>query len=302
MVCKKPFKSHGCGQCLPCLIKSRRVWTHRCMLEAALHENNCFATLTYRFVQYSGLSKTTAAFDVEHVQRFFYRLRKAGIKVRYYGVGEYGENFERPHLHFILFGYPNCFYGRSRYSRSVRNCCPSCDQIRDAWRLGNVDLGSATKDSIAYVAGYVTEKADDKKKSLLLGRPRSRAFMSRNPGIGSGFARVLASNFASEGGSQFLIREGDVPHVLKHGPKEFPLGRYMMEKFRESMGFPLRRPKATSDRTTYKPEGWEVRMSEKMCELFAAHGGDQKKIVAAKKQKILNLESKHNIFKGRKKL
>lgn len=302
MLCKEPFKGHGCGQCLPCLIKQRRIWTHRCMLEAALHEHNTFATLTYRFVQYSGLHQTTASFDVEHVQRFFYRLRKAGIKVRYYGVGEYGSTFDRPHLHFILFGYPTCFYGRSRYSRSIKNCCPSCDQIRDAWRLGNVDLGTVTKDSISYVAGYVTEKHDDKKKAALLSRPKSRAFMSRRPGIGSQFSLALANSFASEGGTQFLINEGDVPHTLKHGSKELPLGRYMMEKFRASMGFPVRRPKATSTRVTYKPEGWEIKVSEKMRELLASFDGDHKKMLAAQKQASLNQETKYNIFKGRKKL
>lgn len=272
------------------------------MLEAATHEHNSFVTLTYRIVQYSGLSQTTASFDIEHAQRFFYRLRKAGLKFRYYGVGEYGTGFERPHFHFILFGYPTCFYGRSRYSRAVKNCCPSCDQIRDAWRLGNVDLGTVTADSIAYVAGYVTEKSDDKKKSETLGRPRSRALMSRRPGIGSRFAINLASSFASEGGTQYLIREGDIPPTLKHGSKEFPLGRYMMEKFRESMGFPIRRPKATSDRTTYKPEGWEIKVSEKMSELLASFEGDHKKILAHKKQAILNLEAKHNLYKGSKKL
>ena len=76
--------SHRCGQCMPCRVTRKQEWTLRIMLEAKLHENNSFLTLTYdddnRPSNYS-LSK-------EHLQKFHKRLRKnSRIKYRHYSVG-----------------------------------------------------------------------------------------------------------------------------------------------------------------------------------------------------------------------
>ena len=35
-----------CGHCLPCLIKKRKEWSIRCLLESFYHKYNCFITLT----------------------------------------------------------------------------------------------------------------------------------------------------------------------------------------------------------------------------------------------------------------
>lgn len=49
--CKDPRLRHGiltsCGQCLPCRVKYRRLWTHRCLLEQRMHSDSSFLTLTY---------------------------------------------------------------------------------------------------------------------------------------------------------------------------------------------------------------------------------------------------------------
>ena len=106
MVCKKPFNkgiySFGCGQCLPCRVSKSRLWAHRILLESYLYNNNTFVTLTY-----SEDDKTVKkinnllSLDSEHTKNFLKRLRSKfpKNKIRYYLVGEYGEQTQRPHYH-----------------------------------------------------------------------------------------------------------------------------------------------------------------------------------------------------------
>ena len=88
------------------------------------------------------------------------RLRRKAepLKLRYVGVGEYGEQTERPHYHLAIFGYPSCAYGRPRITKS-KNCqCKPCKEMQEAWKYGATLNGTLTKDSASYVAGYVTKK------------------------------------------------------------------------------------------------------------------------------------------------
>ena len=36
-----------CGQCMACRLNKSRDWATRCVLEAKMHDQNCFITLTY---------------------------------------------------------------------------------------------------------------------------------------------------------------------------------------------------------------------------------------------------------------
>ena len=118
----------GCGQCIPCRINRKRLWTHRLMLESFSHSDATFVTLTYDPEKYSGESLRP-----EDVTKFLKRLRRKlePKKLRYYLVGEYGDKTGRPHYHIALFGFPNCIYMRSNYTRRKRICCPNCDLVAD---------------------------------------------------------------------------------------------------------------------------------------------------------------------------
>lgn len=92
---------------MPCRLNRRRLWTHRLLLEQLKHGDSCFLTLTYdeKHLPEGG------SLVPKHAQDFLKRLRsKTNLKLRYYLVGEYGEDTERPHYHVALFGYPNCAY------------------------------------------------------------------------------------------------------------------------------------------------------------------------------------------------
>jgi len=93
-------------------------------------------------------------------------------------------------------------------------------------------------------------------------------------------------------GAQEILALGDVPSVLVHGKKKFPVGRYLKTKIREYYGFPERRSLRGTKNNT--PEGAMLRVcAEKRVE-FEKLG--PKGVQEKRKQQVLNMETKHKIF------
>lgn len=232
MICKYPFRKETllvpCGQCLPCRIRKRREWTHRIMLEATQHKDNLFLTLTYRDEELPEGGNLVP----RDLQLFIKRLRKKyRQKIRFYAVGEYGEKTERPHYHLAVFGYEPCINGISRYDRSGLACCSTCHAIESAWNKGNILVGSLTTDSAQYIAQYTTKKMTNKDDPRLKGRHPEFARMSNRPGIGLTAMDDVAHSLLSQPGPV-----EQVPPVLMHGKRIWPLGRYLKENLRKRIG------------------------------------------------------------------
>lgn len=218
MLCKKPFHKRGaqfgCGQCLPCRINRRRLWSHRILLEALVSPSASFLTLTYKDIP------DGASLVPRDLQLFFKRLRKSG-PLRYFAVGEYGDFSGRPHYHAALFGVG--------VTEDVR--------VREAWGLGHIMLGDLTFASASYVAGYVTKKMTAWDDVRLNGRHPEFARMSLRPGIGASAMSDVAAALFNQHGWDEITRTGDVPSVLRHGSRMFPLGRYLRRELRKHMNF-----------------------------------------------------------------
>ena len=72
---------YGCGQCMPCRINRRRLWTSRLVLESALHVSNLFVTLTYA----NDFGPINWSLTPRHITLWLKRLRKMlGYEVRYF--------------------------------------------------------------------------------------------------------------------------------------------------------------------------------------------------------------------------
>lgn len=223
MVCKKPYAIRGmevaCRKCLPCLLNLRRISVHRIMLEMCKHNGSCFVTCTY---------------DDEHLpvggslvkkdfQDFIKRLRRSlePVRIRYFGVGEYGEESDRPHYHAIIFGL-----GPVEGEQAVNK----------AWGKGFVCVGDVTRESAQYVAGYVTKKWKQQGEEYLDGREPLFRVASNRPGIGGTAVDDVADILTADVGVELLLREGNIPLSLKHGGVDMPLGPYMRKKLRERVG------------------------------------------------------------------
>jgi len=182
----------ACGRCIGCRLDRSRDWATRCVHEASLHEDSCFATLTY---------------DDEHLppggslrprdfQLFMKRLRKArSSKLRFFHCGEYGETTGRPHYHALLFGVS--FPDRKLCSRADFPLFSS-QELDQLWGHGQCTLGALTAESAAYCARYVMKKVTgdlapghyrvtDPATGEIHDLVPEYATMSRRPGLGADF-------------------------------------------------------------------------------------------------------------------
>lgn len=222
--------TYGCGQCNPCRFNKRRVWTHRILLEALCHSASSFVTLTYTDENLP----VDRSVSGRAIQLFMKRLRKAyGKPLRYFAVGEYGDETERPHYHLALFGIGTGSLGRVRNHGISYVTDPLVDRC---WSLGKTDVKELVPETAAYLCGYVVKKLSSPTDPRLGGRAPEFARMSRRPGIGAYAMASIAESFRKSG---VEIVEGleDVPSVLRHGDRIYPLGTYLKKKLREQMEF-----------------------------------------------------------------
>lgn len=192
------------------------------MLEAADHDDNSFVTLTY------GDKDLPADGSVRpgDVQLWLKRFRKrvAPDKIRFFAVGEYGDNNWRPHYHVALFGFAPCAYLDRRF-----DCpCLSCTVVRETWGFGHVTVDRLEEGSARYVVGYVVKKMTGVDDVRLSGRHPEFARMSLRPGIGADAMWSVAS--------EMMRYDASVPVALGRGRKKWPLGRYLRNKLKEMTG------------------------------------------------------------------
>lgn len=303
MICKKPFvkggAAYGCGQCLPCRISKRRTWTHRMMLEALLHKENCFVTLTYDESKRSTTgeinSNAPLQLNPKHLSDWLKRFRERiyPLRVRYFAVGEYGDAAGRPHYHVVLFGWSVCARGRTkRVLGSTRsdwyNCCRSCRLVGETWGFGDVEIGEFNPKTAAYTAEYTIKKMTRADDPRLKGRHPEFARQSLRPGIGADAMWQVASDLMLHQ----LENRSDVPTALRHGAMQWPLGRYLTRKLRARIGKEEKAPEATLEKI--KEELRPLREAA-----FNSSSSLSDAIAAQSEQPILNLEAKQKLHKRR---
>lgn len=229
MICKKPWNGYPCGQCMPCRINKRRLWTHRLILEGHKHAEKCVVTLTYS----EAFGPLSNSLRPRQVQRWLKRLReRAQQQLRFFLCGEYGDENGRPHYHLVLYGLGLPL----EHVNDYRCKCSTCSLVRDTWGLGFVYVDHLTWESAAYVCGYVTKKMTSSQDPRLGNRHPEFVRMSLRPGIGASAMQDVANSLNDAPGARAVSALGDVPLILQHGPKKFPLGRYLRRRLRHEMG------------------------------------------------------------------
>lgn len=175
---QSPFLSVPCGKCANCIANRRSVWCWRLQQEKRDSTTAYFVTLTYSDenvpVDYDTgeicLRKSDLQKWLKRVRKWY--PKKDGFNIRYFAVGEYGDNTLRPHYHVLLFNLP----------LDLLHAAPF---IRDSWGLGHTLIDVISDGRIAYCTKYmlkymITEEEYDKELDT------HRPFMvcSRKPLIG----------------------------------------------------------------------------------------------------------------------
>lgn len=303
MLCRNPYHNNQgmlfpCGQCMPCRVNRRREWTHRLILESYLRKDNCFVTLTYEESLLPRSATGCPTLAPLHFTNWLKRFRVAiaPLKVRFYGVGEYGERTSRPHYHVILFGYPECLRGQTkkdvRTGRPLwRDCCSVCKTVGDTWNCeaantgGDVFLGQVNEESAQYCAQYTTKKLN--KSHYELGdRYPERAWQSNRPGIGADMMDEVASTLMD-----FNLEDmPDVPSALRQGSRIMPLGRYLRRRLRTRVGRAPEAPQSTLDEA-------KARMQPMREAAFEASESFKETVIRAADGKVARMEARSRIFK-----
>lgn len=164
-----------CGKCNFCLEARRASWTFRLQQEAKHSETSYFITLTYADEKLPKKPSGVSTLDKRGLQLFIKRLRKSQSQMvdkwsdrplRYYAVGEYGTDRQRPHYHVLVF-----------------NMLPTlCDCVEGIWGAGQVLVEVVNDARIHYTTKFHVNAVGDYP-----GRDPPFALMSRKPGIGAGY-------------------------------------------------------------------------------------------------------------------
>lgn len=137
----------SCGHCEQCKRARSREWSLRLTHELAAHPRSMFLTLTYDDDHLKGwvLSPTLDKVDIyTFLTSMKARCKYIHLPLSYYGCGEYGDKYGRPHYHVILFGIDNTIFTEER--------------LTEFWGQGDVQLDFVNLKVIHYVTGYVRKK------------------------------------------------------------------------------------------------------------------------------------------------
>lgn len=207
-----------CGRCPACLKRRIHQWSFRLQKEQEIALTASFITLTYdeEHLPYSeGGYPTLVKKDHQlfmkklrkylHQQRFAYNITP-NTKLKYYAVGEYGDENHRPHYHSILFNLPQQLIN----DESI---------IEQIWDKGTIQVAVCNTATINYVAGYINKRIHPKTQDELDDRLIEFSLMSK--GIGKNFITPQTQKYYQTQLQPFL--------TVENGQK-LPMPRYYRQK------------------------------------------------------------------------
>ncbi len=151
-----------CSKCYACIQRRMSGWIYRLNKELDRSDSAVFMTMTYEDKKVPYSSNALMTLHKEDLQKFWKRLRKEEAKqfkellkldrltdvkdykkpIKYFAVGEYGSETERPHYHAII------------YNADIEN-------LDKNWKDGQTHFGEVNKASIAYTLKYMQKSQDD---------------------------------------------------------------------------------------------------------------------------------------------
>lgn len=206
-----------CGRCVDCINKRSAMWAFRLTQQEKISKTAAFITFTYDNenlpISPNGFPTLKTTDYQAYIKRQRTRIsREFGAEfwkenaIKYYMVGEYGANTERPHYHAIMFNLPD-FYVRNDH------------RIKEIWQKGNVQVDNVSPKSIRYVTGYLQKQLYWDNKGDRDDRQREFSRMSKAIGL----------NYLTEQRVKSMQERMNPYLVLEDGKKQ-ALPRYYKNK------------------------------------------------------------------------
>lgn len=203
----------SCSQCIGCRIAKSKTWAVRCVHEERINRErgmeSSFLTLTYDDANLPEDGSLDPKDHQEFVAKLRTRLWRKGLKFRYYMCGEYGEKLQRPHFHYLIFGYN--FPDKKLFKEHRGQPYFRSEELESIWTYGQSLIGHVTVESAAYTARYVMKKQTGKKADHHYLSPDGVvlhpefARMSLKPGIGADWFKKYGQQDVYDSGDFIVI-------------------------------------------------------------------------------------------------
>lgn len=203
----------GCGKCPACRINKAREWSHRMLLEMYDSPESLFATFTYS----DDFLPSPPQVSKHEFQKLIKRIRKNGnVKISYYGCGEYGTRFDRPHYHAAIFGLGVGDIGL----------------LERSWKKGHVHVGELNHKTARYMTDYIVKGIQREGCKELEGL--NPEFSLKSKGLGKNAVFKIAKKLKGER----WFKPDRVYRELSVTGKKYPLGRYLTRVLSEALEIP----------------------------------------------------------------
>lgn len=147
-----------CGKCELCKSRRRDEWSVRLQLHADTYQTMpLFVTLTYdnEHLNYCDDGLTLSKSDIRlFLKRYKDKYNLYNTRFSYFGCGEYGDTFGRPHYHLLFFG------DSQLQSLFDRDSVLADQHVFDCWQKGHVRVFQAEWSGVHYVTKYVLKDDD----------------------------------------------------------------------------------------------------------------------------------------------
>ena len=172
-----------CRKCIECRKDYASEWSVRCAHEFQIRKQASFITLTIddtkahlfleeknlkryckrcvkgnRYIKYPisyTLCKGMLLDELKKIRDVLYK--RYGIKIRYFGCGEYGSENDRPHYHILIFGYnfpDKNFIELSKKGVPIYHSL----ELQDLWKYGLATVQDVNHKACMYTAKYCMKK------------------------------------------------------------------------------------------------------------------------------------------------
>jgi len=222
-----------CGQCGECRLSRARTWATRCVHESTQWKQSCFITLTYRNTPEGN------SLDPQDTRNFIRRFREQFKKpFKYFLVGEYGDQGDRPHYHALIFGTD---FGYSQFhSPKNKTSLQGIHELHDTtalsnpeldsiWGLGHTSVGELTFDSAAYCAQYAMKKINGPKAQSHYGGRHPEFMRTSQNAIGKQYALKYADEIINN--NSVISNETKQP-IPNYYLKQFEKNQYNLTELK----------------------------------------------------------------------